>query len=118
MRRPASLRVSVRDNGVGIPEDQLKRIFNVFVSSKGQRGTGLGLPVSQKILQEHGGQILVESQPGRGSCFILEWPALAVEATATLPAVDREQRTRSDDNRPRRCDAAASRCRIGHVKIG
>ena len=81
------LRVCVRDNGVGIPSDELKRIFHVFVSSKGQRGTGLGLPVSQKILQEHGGQIHVESQPGKGSRFTLEWPALAVDVTVALPEI-------------------------------
>ncbi len=86
---PAShkLTVIVRDNGPGIAEDQRKRIFNVFVSSKGQRGTGLGLPVSQKILEEHGGRILVESELGQGSCFRLELPALAVDATGPLPEI-------------------------------
>jgi signal transduction histidine kinase/pSer/pThr/pTyr-binding forkhead associated (FHA) protein len=78
--------VTIRDNGAGIPEDQQKRIFHVFVSSKGQRGTGLGLPVSQKILEEHGGQIRIQSQIGEGSCFRLEWPAVLVgTATSTLP---------------------------------
>jgi signal transduction histidine kinase len=51
------------------------------VSNKGQRGTGLGLAVSQKILQEHGGQILVHSELNHGSCFTLEWPAVPVDAT-------------------------------------
>ena len=68
-------RVQVIDNGSGIEKDDLERIFNVFVSRKGGRGTGLGLPVSQKILQEHGGRIRVESQPGTGSRFTLEFPA-------------------------------------------
>jgi signal transduction histidine kinase len=68
-------RVQVVDNGIGIdPEDQ-ERVFGVFVSRKGGRGTGLGLPVSQKILQEHGGRIRLESQPGNGSRFTLEFPA-------------------------------------------
>jgi signal transduction histidine kinase len=68
-------RVQVVDNGSGIEPDDLERIFGVFVSRKGGRGTGLGLPVSQKILQEHGGRIRVESQPGKGSRFTLEFPA-------------------------------------------
>jgi signal transduction histidine kinase len=68
-------RVQVVDNGSGIEPDDLERIFAVFVSRKGGRGTGLGLPVSQKILQEHGGRIRVESQPGAGSRFTLEFPA-------------------------------------------
>jgi two-component system NtrC family sensor kinase len=76
--------VTIRDNGVGISAEQIKRVFHVFVSNKGQRGTGLGLPVSQKILQEHGGEIRVESQPGQGSCFTLQWPAMSVEATGAM----------------------------------
>ena len=48
-------RVIVADNGEGIPPEDLKKIFSVFESRKGSRGTGLGLPVSQKILREHGG---------------------------------------------------------------
>jgi two-component system NtrC family sensor kinase len=64
----------VEDSGPGIAPDDLEAIFNVFVSRKGGRGTGLGLPVSRKILEEHGGQILVESQSGQGSRFTLELP--------------------------------------------
>jgi len=73
-------RVQVVDNGSGIEADDLERIFGVFVSRKGGRGTGLGLPVSQKIMQEHGGQILVESTLGKGSRFTLEFPAVSPHA--------------------------------------
>lgn len=65
----------VEDNGPGIAPDDLEAIFNVFVSRKGGRGTGLGLPVSRKIMEEHGGRITVDSQPGKGSRFTLELPA-------------------------------------------
>jgi signal transduction histidine kinase len=51
----------------------------MFESKKGARGTGLGLPVSQKIMQEHGGDIRVESTPDQGSRFILELPAVFPE---------------------------------------
>ncbi|MDZ4658801.1 MAG: ATP-binding protein [Bythopirellula sp.] len=68
-------RLVVSDNGAGIAPDDLDSIFHVFVSRKGGRGTGLGLPVSRKILEEHGGQITVTSEPGRGSSFTLELPA-------------------------------------------
>jgi two-component system NtrC family sensor kinase len=66
--------VEVTDTGVGIAPDDMEKIFTVFVSQKGGRGTGLGLSVSQKIMQEHGGVIRVESQPGQGSKFLLELP--------------------------------------------
>lgn len=67
--------VVVADNGPGIPEEQLPELFNVFQSTKGARGTGLGLAVSKKILREHGGEISVESELGAGCRFTLGWPA-------------------------------------------
>src|SRR4029079_18325036 len=67
--------IVVADNGEGIAEGDLKRIFSIFESKKGARGTGLGLPVSQKIMREHGGDIRVESTPGAASRFYLELPA-------------------------------------------
>jgi signal transduction histidine kinase len=67
--------IVVADNGEGIPPEDVRRIFSVFESKKGSRGTGLGLPVSQKILREHGGDIRVESAPNAGSRFYLELPA-------------------------------------------
>ncbi len=77
-------RIEIRDSGVGIAEEDLEKIFTVFVSDKGGRGTGLGLPVSQKILQEHGGTIHVESEPGKGSRFVLEFPVV-LEAPQEKP---------------------------------
>ncbi len=74
-----TVRIVVADNGEGIAPDDIKKIFSVFESRKRARGTGLGLPVSQKILREHGGDIHVESTLGIGSKFILELPALAAE---------------------------------------
>src|SRR6202030_1540291 len=67
-------RLQVRDNGHGIPPEKVADIFRPFVSTKGARGTGLGLAVSRKIIREHGGDILVQSQPGKGSKFILRLP--------------------------------------------
>jgi two-component system, NtrC family, sensor kinase len=67
-------RVVVADNGTGIPAGEVEKIFQVFASTKGSRGTGLGLPVSQKIAREHGGQILIASEVGKGSTFTIELP--------------------------------------------
>lgn len=74
-----TVRIVVADNGEGIAAEDIKRIFSVFESRKGARGTGLGLPVSQKILREHGGDIIVDSTPGQGSKFTLELPARSLE---------------------------------------
>lgn len=71
--------VSVEDNGTGIAPENLSKMFLMFESTKGARGTGLGLAVSQKIIREHGGDITVESQIGKGSRFVLTWPRLEDE---------------------------------------
>ena len=69
------VRITVADNGAGMSPETLARIFNVFVSTKGARGTGLGLAVSRKILVEHGGDIRATSSEGAGSEFVMEFPA-------------------------------------------
>jgi two-component system, NtrC family, sensor kinase len=74
------VRIVVEDNGEGIPHDEINKIFSVFESRKGSRGTGLGLPVSQKIMLEHDGDITVESTPAQGSRFCLQMPAVLVPA--------------------------------------
>lgn len=77
------LSVVVSDTGPGIPEDEIDRIFGLFESQKGSRGTGLGLPVSQKILREHQGDIKVVSEVGMGSIFTLYWPADTEKKTSS-----------------------------------
>ncbi|MFQ5738185.1 MAG: sensor histidine kinase, partial [Acidobacteriota bacterium] len=73
-RSNSLLEVSIEDNGVGMPEEQLKKVFDPFFTTKPQ-GTGLGLSVSYTIVREHGGQILADSQPGRGTRFRVTLPA-------------------------------------------
>ena len=75
--------VRVTDNGPGIPAETLPDIFNLFVSTKGAKGTGLGLTVSQKILREHGGDISVESTATHGTCFTLSFPLILSDQTTT-----------------------------------
>jgi signal transduction histidine kinase len=72
---PDLISLVVADNGPGIEPDDLPRIFSLFESTKGSRGTGLGLPVSQKVLREHGGDIHVSTQQGKGATFRLQWPS-------------------------------------------
>ncbi len=67
-------KVEVKDNGPGISEDDVQRVFGLFVSKKGSRGTGLGLAVSRKIVREHGGDITVSSSEGEGSTFTIQLP--------------------------------------------
>jgi len=80
--------VTVADNGSGISEEDQADIFSLFVSRKGSRGTGLGLPVSQKILKEHGGDIRIESEPNQGSRFILEFPLVLPESFTAHDGMD------------------------------
>jgi signal transduction histidine kinase len=69
------LKISVRDNGIGMDEDVKAQLFKRFFSTKDSGGTGLGLPVTEKIISEHGGTIGVDSSPGRGTTFTVYLPA-------------------------------------------
>lgn len=67
------VRISVRDQGPGIPESDRDRIFDPFYTTK-ENGTGLGLAVAAKIIEQHGGTLTLESGAGRGATFALELP--------------------------------------------
>ncbi|MGD8530224.1 MAG: ATP-binding protein [Syntrophobacterales bacterium] len=66
--------ITVEDNGSGIPEEICQRIFDVFFSTKGSQGTGLGLAVTKKIIEEHGGSIEVQSKEDQGTKFFIKLP--------------------------------------------
>jgi len=83
-------KVIVLDNGPGISAEKVEEIFKPFVSTKGSRGTGLGLPVSRKIIREHGGDISVQSVLEKGSKFAIRLPMRSaftgdINATGLLP---------------------------------
>jgi signal transduction histidine kinase/BarA-like signal transduction histidine kinase len=69
--------LEVRDSGPGIAPDVRERIFDPFFTTKGPgEGTGLGLTVALGLVREHGGRIRVESEPGRGTSFLVDLPAV------------------------------------------
>jgi PAS domain S-box-containing protein len=69
-----AVRISVSDSGPGIPPEQRERIFERFAQGAGPGAAGLGLAIVRDVVQAHGGRIFLESEPGRGSRFILELP--------------------------------------------
>lgn len=70
--------VIIEDNGVGIPEGLAPRLFEPFVTTKQDKsGTGLGLAISKRIVENHGGEIAVNSTPGKGTTFIITLPLSA-----------------------------------------
>lgn len=70
----AELRIEVIDNGPGIPPEKQARVFEPFFTTKGLRGTGLGLAVTKRIVEQHGGQVEIRSQTGRGAAFLITLP--------------------------------------------
>lgn len=73
-RDKATAKVLIKDEGVGISREVLRKIFDPFFTTKGPEGTGLGLSVALNIVKRMGGEIRVESEPGKGSAFTVVLP--------------------------------------------
>ena len=91
---PAQVLITVRDNGIGIPQDQLDRIFDRFTQVEGQttrrfEGSGIGLALAKEIVTLHGGQIAVQSVVDEGSTFTITLPRGEV-ASQPLTSLDEE----------------------------
>jgi PAS domain S-box-containing protein len=80
-RTPPWLVFEVEDNGIGMDRETREKIFSLFFSSKGIKGTGLGLFIANKIVDRHGGSIQVESEPGQGTRFLVRLPLVARPST-------------------------------------
>jgi PAS domain S-box-containing protein len=87
-RKDDRLQLHFADNGMGMPEDVRQKIFEPFFSTKGAHGTGLGLSVSYSIIERHSGSISVVSEPGVGSNFMIDLPAVAAETASEESAQD------------------------------
>ncbi len=72
----------VADNGCGIDQEVQSKVFTTFFTTKGGKGTGLGLLTTRKIVQEHGGKMEIESLPGQGSTFRIRLPRSRLKALA------------------------------------
>ena len=70
----------VADNGLGMDSDTSEKIFTPFFSLKGEKGTGLGLFISNKIIDQHGGEIIVKSKLGQGTLFRIKIPKMQSES--------------------------------------
>jgi len=73
-----SVKLSVLDNGSGFPEHMVARVFEPYMTTK-DKGTGLGLPIVKKIVEEHGGTIMIENRATGGTCISIIFPLLAEE---------------------------------------
>jgi signal transduction histidine kinase len=78
--------LDIADTGKGMPPEVQKRLFDPFFTTK-EKGTGLGLPISARIVEKHGGVIEYETQPGRGTTFSIVLPlAQSDESESQDPA--------------------------------
>ena len=68
------IRFHVTDNGMGMTKEIQEKIFERFFTTKGSKGSGFGLLVTQKTIEEHGGRVSFESDPGKGTTFSLHLP--------------------------------------------
>ena len=84
-REPPFMVFDVKDNGIGMDRETREKIFSLFFTSKGIKGTGLGLFIANKIVDKHGGRIDVDSKPQRGTRFLIRFP---LEARPSVPLVE------------------------------
>ena len=93
--------VSIEDTGVGIPEADMGRIFDGFYRGKaaesGTSGAGIGLAVTKRIVDVHGGSVTAESEPGRGSTFVITLPATETSPPASAGAPEQVPKERHDE---------------------
>jgi signal transduction histidine kinase len=85
--RPSAdgVRIEVADDGPGVPEDDLARVFNPFFTTKGPgEGRGLGLSVAHSVVAEHEGRLWAENRPGGGAMFVMELPVGSSTPDAAL----------------------------------
>jgi len=68
------LKVSISDNGCGIAPDRQEKIFDLFFTTKGSGGSGLGLPMVKKFVEKMGGSLTLQSAPDAGATFIMSFP--------------------------------------------
>jgi signal transduction histidine kinase/ActR/RegA family two-component response regulator len=79
--------VRVADTGIGMTEEVKRRVFDPFFTSKGVTNSGLGMSVSYGIIKRHGGEILIESEPGKGTTFVIHLPTGYGEEEAVVKTV-------------------------------
>ncbi len=80
-KHPVKVTVEVSDTGMGMDEDTRKRCLEPFFSTKGKRGTGLGLAMVYGVMERHEGSIEIQSEPGKGTAFRLVFPGVRTEST-------------------------------------
>ena len=78
--------VRVVDHGLGVPGEEAEQIFAPFQRGAGSASSGVGLAICRAIAEAHGGSIRVETTPGGGATFVLELPAVPVQAGRDIPA--------------------------------
>jgi len=100
---PSAVEIRVADNGHGIPAAIRSRLFEPFVSEGKENGTGLGLTVVQKIVQDHGGEVVVEKTSEEGTVFKLQMPLASSaypdnrpEGKLPMPPVTQAKRAQSE----------------------
>ncbi|MHC4895375.1 MAG: sensor histidine kinase, partial [Planctomycetota bacterium] len=94
--------VSITDTGIGMTEEQIERCFDVYWSNK-KGGTGLGLPTTKRIVEEHGGALRVISEVGRGTSFVMTLPLAFVMTLPLAVELAGESRSNAGDE-PRTID--------------
>ncbi len=97
---PGGVEIRVSDNGHGVPEKIRGQLFEPFISHGKENGTGLGLTVVQKIIQDHGGDVIVEKTSAEGTVFRLMLPLISSSESGQEPKPPRAPLARTEQSQP------------------
>jgi signal transduction histidine kinase len=106
-RLKEAIHLVVEDDGPGLTEEQISKIFEPFYTTK-VRGTGLGLPLSQRLIRQCGGSLVADSRPGEGARFRIVMPAASAGSAQGRSAQGRSAQERSAQRRREEDDAQDS----------
>ena len=96
-----ALEVDVEDDGGGVPPGDEERVFDIFFSTK-EEGSGLGLGIARRIVEEHGGELVLENRPGRGALFRVRLPKVKILEYEPEPVAPAKKKSRAGHARSRK----------------
>jgi K+-sensing histidine kinase KdpD len=107
----------ITDNGMGMDQETQEKMFTLFFSSKGSKGTGLGMFIAHHVITQHGGSIRVASKPGEGSRFLIHLPRQRLDKQAASEPEMQQLPSKGAEPDAVRLDPASEALKTAHLQV-